>query len=206
MYTLRTERRGQAMTHSTAYSSTVSPISPLDRREIERLIAKNYVGLRRLISQRAGDPEVGADLLNEAICTTWEKWQAGLIEQPNQIAAYVFQVAMNLLRNYRRNIGVRPDKRVDAAAIDLLPAADNEAVELRIAGRVKKLLHNMGSARDRLVLTRFYLDEESKESICAELGLESAQFDKVLHRARGRLRELIESEGLRRSDLFSVLL
>jgi len=75
-----------------------------------------------------------------------------------------------------------------------------------MAQRVRTLLQGMGSARDRTILKRFYLDEESKETICSELGLLADQFDKVLHRARARLRELLEASGLRRTDLFSLLL
>jgi RNA polymerase sigma-70 factor (ECF subfamily) len=194
------------MTVVQAFSNAEIAQPPLDRKEVEALIAIHYAGLRRLISQRAGDPEVAADLLNEAVCTTWEKWQAGRIERPNQIAAYVFQVAMNLLRNHRRTIAARPDRQADPTVLDSLATASDEPLEQQIAQRVKKLLLDMSNPRDRLVLTRFYLDEDSKESICAELGLDTAQFDKILHRARGRLRDLLESQGLKKADLFSVLL
>ncbi|WP_457819827.1 hypothetical protein, partial [Staphylococcus aureus] len=55
------------------------------------------------------------------------------------------------------------------------------------------------------ILVRFYLDEEDKNRICSDLGLSPLQFDKILHRARGRLRKLLESDGLGPSDLLSVL-
>ena len=54
--------------------------------------------------------------------TTWAKWQAGKIERPDQIAGYVLQVTMNLLRNHRRSIVERPEKRADAAKLQELPA------------------------------------------------------------------------------------
>jgi RNA polymerase sigma-70 factor, ECF subfamily len=175
---------------------------------IEALISRNYSGLRLLLQRRTGDPQLAADLLNDAVCTTWEKWQAGQIERPELIAGYIFQVAMNLLRNQRRKLGERPERRATADQLDALidpDSARDYALEESIAARVRRLLRSMTTPRDRLVLTRFYLEEVDKESICRELGLEPLQFDKILHRARGRLRELVESHGLRKTDLFSVL-
>lgn len=181
----------------------------LDRAALEALIARNYTGLRLLVMRRMRDRAAAEDLLQEAIRTTWEKWQAGAIARPDQIGGYIFQVAMNLLRNFRRSAAERGDRRAQAGALDALPddvAATDRWLEKKIALRVKHLLHSMPNARDRDVLKRFYLDEEDKASICRELLLEPEQFDKILHRARTRLRTLLESQGLKRSDFFMLCL
>lgn len=181
----------------------------LDRAAIEALIAKHYTGLRLLIHRRAGNLELAADLLNEAVCTTWEKWQAGLIARPEEIAGYIFQVAMNLLRNHRRSASERADKRVASEVIGTLPAdaeATDRWLEKKIALRVKRILQELRAPRDRELLVRFYLQEEDKETICRDMSLEADQFDKVLHRARGRLKELLESSGLKRTDFFMFCL
>jgi RNA polymerase sigma-70 factor (ECF subfamily) len=165
------------------------------------------VGLRLLVTRRCRDQHVAADLLNDAVCTTWAKWQAGKIERPEQIAGYVLQVTMNLLRNHRRAIAERPEKRADAAKLQELQSETepgDETIEREIASRVKNVIRGMSSQRDRAILVRFYLDEEEKETICRDLGLSALQFDKILHRARGRLRKLLESGGLGRSDLLSL--
>jgi RNA polymerase sigma factor (sigma-70 family) len=183
--------------------------STIDEKSVEALIVRDYPGLRRLLVRHARDPALAADLLNDAICTTLEKWRAGQIARPEQICGYVFQVALNLLRNHRRSIGERPDRRVDSEVLERTQgnvASMDELAETGMAQRVRTLLQGMGSARDRTILKRFYLDEESKETICSELGLLADQFDKVLHRAKARLRELLEASGLRRTDLFSLLL
>jgi RNA polymerase sigma-70 factor, ECF subfamily len=180
---------------------------PLSQSDVTTLIEQNYVGLRLLVSRRCRDPHVAADLLNEAVVTTWAKWQAGKIERPEQIAGYVLQVTMNLLRNHRRAIAERPEKRADAAKLQEL-ASDgepgDEAIEREIASQVKNVIRGMSSQRDRAILVRFYLDEEDKETICQDMGLSPLQFDKILHRARGRLRKLLESGGLGRKELLSL--
>jgi len=48
----------------------------------------------------------------------------------------------------------------------------------------------MTNERDIQALFRFYLAEHDKKQICADLGLTSAQFNLVIHRARDRYREL----------------
>jgi RNA polymerase sigma-70 factor, ECF subfamily len=181
----------------------------LDRKAVEKLLAANYPGLRMLLGQKVGDPQLAADLLNDALVTTWEKWEAGKIERAEQIAGYVFQVAMNLLRNHRRAAGERADLRAPVAALDGLeavsdPASDSTTCDL--AKAVRKLLEEMDSPRDRLLLKRFYLDEEDKASICAELGLSPLQFDKVLHRARKRMRQMFTAQGMRPRDFYMLLL
>jgi len=181
--------------------------APLSQADVAALIEQNYVGLRLLVARRCRDPQVAADLLNDAVCTTWAKWQAGKIERPEQIAGYVLQVTMNLLRNHRRAIAERPERRADAAKLQDLPSdaePADETIEREIAVQVKNVIRGMSSQRDRTILVRFYLDEEDKETICRDLGLSPLQFDKILHRARGRLRKLLESGGLGRSDLLCL--
>src|ERR1700736_4741653 len=181
--------------------------APLSQADVAALIEQNYVGLRLLVARRCRDPQVAADLLNDAVCTTWAKGQAGKIERPEQIAGYVLQVTMNLLRNYGRAIAERPEKRADAAKLQDLPSGaepSDETIEREIAVQVKNVIRGMSSQRDRAILVRFYLDDEDKETICRDLGLSPLQFDKILHMARGRLRKLVESGGLGRSDLLCL--
>lgn len=183
--------------------------APVSQATVIALIEQNYVGLRTLVARRCHDPHVAADLLNEAVATTWTKWQAGKIERPEQIAGYVLQVTMNLLRNHRRAIAERPERRADAAtlqelAIDGEPA--EQTIEREIAAQVKRVVREMASPRDRSILVRFYLDEEEKQSICRDMGLSALQFDKILHRARGRLRKLLEAAGLGRKELLCITL
>ena len=201
-------RRLDIATRSVGNEPRAGGAVPLSQADVTALIERNYVGLRLLVCRRCRDPHVAADLLNEAVVTTWTKWQAGKIERPEQIAGYVLQVTMNLLRNRRRAMGERPEKRADAAKLQELASEGepaDEAIEREIAVQVKNVIREMPSQRDRSILVRFYLDEEDKETICRDMGLSPLQFDKILHRARGRLRKLLESGGLGRNELLSIL-
>jgi RNA polymerase sigma factor (sigma-70 family) len=61
---------------------------------------------------------------------------------------------------------------------------EDEEVEL-----MKRILGGM-SARDREILERFYLREESQETICSEMGLSVTQFRLLKSRAKQRFGEL----------------
>src|ERR1700753_1821638 len=143
--------------------STPLPQSALSQEAVAALIEQNYVCLRLLVSRRCRDPHVAADLLNEAVVTTWAKWQAGKIERPEQIAGYVLQVTMNLLRNHRRAIAERPERRADSAKLQELAIEGepgDETIEREIALQVKRVIREMSSPRDRSILVRVYLDAE----------------------------------------------
>jgi RNA polymerase sigma-70 factor, ECF subfamily len=44
--------------------------------------------------------------------------------------------------------------------------------------------------RDRRLLRGYYVLDQDKEALCQELELSQEHFDRVLHRARARFREL----------------
>ena len=185
---------------------TRARLSPAD---IERMIVHQYGGLRRLVTQRAGDPDIATDVLQDAIATAWEHLLAGRISRPEQIIGYVFQVAMNQLRNRRRKFDDRADRRADGDMLDQLPATDNlPGTELgsHVLEQVRELIGELPTERDRLIVKRFYLDEEDKEVICNELNLSPLHFDKVIFRARQRMRDRLETRGFKKSDFFSFLL
>jgi DNA-directed RNA polymerase specialized sigma24 family protein len=58
------------------------------------------------------------------------------------------------------------------------------------ADLVRQVIQELGTSRDRDILLRFYIAEEDKDRISADFGLSSLQFNRVLHRARERYREI----------------
>lgn len=183
--------------------------NPLTQGDIAKLIEREYQGLRSLIFRKTGDIQVASDVLNEAICITWEKWLVGKISRPAELAGYIFRVALNLLRNRNRTFGERSDRRADSQLLESIAAsheAHDGAFQSGMALKVREIMRGLGSRRDCALLVRFYLEEEDKESICRDLGLTSEQFVKTLHRARTRLRVLLEAGGVTSVDLNCVLL
>ncbi len=176
----------------------------MTREQVDQLLNSEYQGLLRLLRRKARDPQLAADLLNDAVVVTLKHLQSGRLSDPARLAGYVFEVAMNLLRNHWRKHSERSDKRADVDG--LADAAEAEPVENEWGKRVRQLLLELPVERDRQLLKRFYLDEEDKEVICRELGVAPLHFDKIIFRAKRRMQSLLESQGLRKQDFFSVLL
>ena len=176
------------------------PVSPL------AAVYRDYPGLRALILRRVRDPEVAADILQDAAVTTLEKLRSGEIAHPENLGGYLYRVALNHLRNHRRK-----DRSAlsSADALEELPASENDidwenVRERQWATAARRMLEEMPVARDREILMRFYLDDEDREKICRELGLSEEHFNRVIFRARNRFRELIEHRGFRKADLLTI--
>jgi RNA polymerase sigma-70 factor (ECF subfamily) len=170
-------------------------------------VYRDFPGLRALILRRVRDPEVAADILQDAAVTTLEKLRMGEIARPENLGGYLYRVALNHLRNHRRK-----DRSAlsSAEALDELPASEHDADWESVRGRqwataARRMLEEMPVARDREVLVRFYLDDEDREKICRELGLTEEHFNRVIFRARNRFRELLEHRGFRKADLLTIV-
>jgi len=173
----------------------------------QQAILRNMTGLRAQLARVTGNVDLAADLLQDAVVTALQKLRAGEISDPSHLDGYVYRVALNHLRNHRRRnklLAVNSDDIGDPAE-----EADSSRVAKQFeadqwARLVKQLLQEMPVARDRELLVRFYLKEESKEDLCREFGLTELHFNRVIHRARDRFRELLQRRGLGKADFLSV--
>ena len=169
-------------------------------------VYRDYPGLRALILRRVRDPEVAADILQDAAVTTLEKLRRGEIAHPENVGGYLYRVALNHLRNHRRK-----DRTTLSSAIGLNELEGNADLECDRVGRTqwaaaaRQMLEEMAAPRDRELLIRFYLNDEEKEQICHELRLSREHFNRVIFRARNRFRELLKHRGLWKADLLTLI-
>jgi RNA polymerase sigma-70 factor, ECF subfamily len=199
-----------AAKESTASSLAEHPgleAHPKDPVEHLAAVYRDYPGLRALIMRRVRDPQVAADIIQDAAVTTLEKLRAGEIARPSCVGGYLYRVALNHLRNYRRKdrSGVS-----SSAELESLPDCGDPDIagidRARWARAARLVLTELPGVRDRDLLMRFYLNDETKESICTSLGLTEDHFNRVIFRARNRFRALLERHGYAKPDLLSVAL
>jgi RNA polymerase sigma-70 factor (ECF subfamily) len=163
----------------------------------EEQLARRYgPKLEYILRRHAREPSLAADLRQEALIVVIERLRETGLEEPDKLAAFLHQTAVNLALGeartyYRRNTWPNSEALDRAATSEPLIADRIEREEL--ARLVKRLLDELNQPRDRDILRRFYLGEEPKESICATLELTAAHFDRVLYRARKRFREILEN-------------
>jgi RNA polymerase sigma-70 factor (ECF subfamily) len=180
----------------------------LDRDSIVAQLEEEYPGLLSLIRAKTRDEQVARDILNQALVTALEHLAANRLTDTSQIAAYVYQVAMNHYRNHRRKMDERRDRRADSSALEEIAdeGCESQLDQPRLVAAARSLLSSLPTTRDREIIMRFYLNEEDKPSICRSLGLNPLQFDKVLFRARQRMRTVMDEKGLKPADFLSVVL
>jgi RNA polymerase sigma-70 factor (ECF subfamily) len=138
------------------------------------------------------------DLAQETLQIVVERVRAKTIDDPRKVFAFAAQTARNLALNQARKV-LRQQTVVDSELVDEL--AQNlemeqgdlsESDDRHLAQAVVTLLQELPTPRDRQILIRFYLDGTDKQQLCRELGLSPKHFDRVLMRARKRLRTIIE--------------
>jgi RNA polymerase sigma-70 factor (ECF subfamily) len=177
-----------------------------DAARLSRELLQDTVGLRLQLTRITRDRDLAADMLHDAVVTALQKLQAGEISTRAQLDGYVYRVALNHFRNHQRKDKSRVSNH-DAAAE--LPDRDDRGVpeSLEKAQCVKiarELLNEVKPARDRDLLVRFYLYEETKEQLCQSFGLSELHFNRVIFRARERFRGLLKRRGLGKSDFLSI--
>jgi len=178
----------------------------MDSRTAEQnLRQQDLAGIKSLLERQCGSSAVAEDLLSEAIETSLRKLREGAIARPEQLVGYVYRVALNLLRNFRRQ-----DKSVRSSpdGVDRITSEDADAAasieQAKWAKLMREVLKEMPGQRDRELIVGFYLEEEDKETLCNRFGISALHFNRVIHRARERFRELLEDRGYRRGDFLSL--
>jgi RNA polymerase sigma factor (sigma-70 family) len=189
-------------------------MSGLGADEIARIVAEALTGDRRAESRmlQALRPGVLAvlrfgafhrwidaeDLTQETLHIVVERVRAGTIDDSRKVFAFAAATARNLALNAARKM-LRQQTLVDSDLVDeLAQNLEMEQSELsdsddrHLAQAVAQLLEELPTERDRQLLMRFYLDGTDKQQLCHELGLSPKHFDRVLMRARSRLRTIIE--------------
>lgn len=162
----------------------------------ERALVERYgPGLRMLLRRLARDPDLAADLEQETFRLVLEKVRRGEIRSPDKLAAFMRATARNLFIMDRRKAS-RYVELEDRAVVEPAPAPSGDALDKAIrqqqATLVRRLLGDLRNERDRQLLIRYYLSEDPRETICHDLGIDPGRLNRVLFRARRRLRALFD--------------
>ncbi|HEX4965251.1 MAG TPA: sigma-70 family RNA polymerase sigma factor [Thermoanaerobaculia bacterium] len=179
-------------------SDLVSRIMAGDRGAEAELVEHFGEGLVFLLRRWTRDRTTAEDLYQETLRLALEKIRQGEVRQPEKLSGYLRSLAKNLATHHYRRGSTREDRERELdETVATVPAGDTMEPLTRLlqaekAGLVRRLIGELASDRDRQVLFRFYIAEEAKERICADLGLTSPEFNVVLFRARQRYRKLFE--------------
>jgi RNA polymerase sigma-70 factor (ECF subfamily) len=158
----------------------------------EEHFARYFGGLLRIkANSRLRSWQAADDVRQETLLRVLRNIRRGDIEHPERFGAYVNTVCNNvMLELFRR------DSRWDQFSEDSSEPASGEAsaesgmVEEERRALVRQALDEL-PPKDRELLRRIFLNEEDRDAVCEEFGVNRENLRVLLHRARGRLRASI---------------
>lgn len=183
---------------SVTSTDLVSGIYNGDKNAESLLVQKYSRQVLYILEKRCGDPELAKDVCQETFLVLLEKFRSRMIDDPEKLAAYVQQTAINILIASKRKEARRqtyPDSELIDTYIDGAGSPVNEIEKTRIRKSVRDSILGMKNTRDKEILYRYYIHEHDKDEICQYLDIDFRHFDKVISRARTRLREAITASG-----------
>lgn len=172
----------------------VARIGRGERAAEAEMIRRYERGLLYLLKRRTGDTELALDLRQDTFRIAIEKLRASPLNEPERLTAYLRGVALNLAIAHQRKSARRAttaDSDAVEAAADHRKGPFDDVSGEQLQHAVHQLLDELRTPRDREILTRLYIQDEDKESICLSLGVDSTHFNRVLFRAKQRFRDLL---------------
>lgn len=172
----------------------VSRIIAGDREAEDELVHRYSRGMFIVINNIVRSPADAEDLLHEMFMTALKRIRRGELHEPERLSGFIRGIAKNIASRHSHKAENRPLINID----DVPPPADSKRDPLEQlllkeeADIVRQVLGELKMERDRQIITRYYIMDEDKETICASLGLSSAHFNRVRFRALERFKELYE--------------
>ena len=168
-----------------------------DRAAEDDLVRRYGRGLLFHLRRMTADAGLSDDLYQETFRVVLERLRGEGVAAPERLAGFILGTGRNLFLAGWRRQGRRGERdAVDVTEVEVAdpgPGQLDRVLREEETRRVRRLLAELPTGRDRQILFRFYVAEEDKGAICADLGLSSLHFNRVLFRARQRLRELLAS-------------
>lgn len=142
-------------------------------------------------ARRVADPDDAADIAQEAMIRAWRSLRRGTA--PDHPTAWLRMIVRReAIRHHSRQITVTSldefgelDDRTAANRLDLLP------LQVDVRRAVRSL-----TPQDRKLLALRYVDDLTQPAVASALGIPEGTAKVRLHRARGRLQQVLaEHEG-----------
>ena len=187
-----TDERTEAVEERAGIARLVERIRSGDGRAEEELVERYGRGIAILLARHTNGRPEAEDLYQEAFRLALEKLRRGELRQAEKLPGFLARIARNLAIEHYRKLQ-RRRTQVDSEAAGAA-SVDSSQLQRLLAGEhagiVRRVLAELRNRRDREILFRYYIAEEERERICADLALTGPQFNRVLHRARERYRDL----------------
>jgi RNA polymerase sigma-70 factor, ECF subfamily len=171
----------------------VSRIMAGDPEAEEELISRYSHGVSVIIDQIVRSASAAEDVSQETFRIALEKIRRGDVRQHERLSGFICGVARNAAIDYVRRARRTTNLEDVGNAEDIPDPAPNQLDEMMSREKaliVRRVIGELNRNRDSDLLFRYFIAEEDKDSICADLDLSRIQFNSVIFRARARFKEL----------------
>lgn len=187
-----TDPPGSSPPTGTHWVDLVERLKTEDQSGMEELYKVFSRGVRFYLCRQLG-PQDLEDKVHDTFLIVVQAVRRGELREPERLMGFVRtvvrrQVAAHIdqaVHTRRQQVGLEPGTVV----VDLNRNPEQTAIQQQHEQIAKTVLHSV-SKRDREILTRFYLLEQSQEQICEEMNLTETQFRLLKSRAKARFGEL----------------
>jgi RNA polymerase sigma-70 factor (ECF subfamily) len=191
--------RVPAVEHS--WSGLVERIRTGDPSGLEELYGVFTSGIRFYLCRELGPQDLD-DKIHDAFLTITQSIRRGDLREPERLMGYVRTVIRRQVAAHigsaveaRRN---RVDADQGAFLRDYQPDPERKVIERQNIDLAMRVLNSL-PRRDRELLTRFYLQEQSPRQICRDMSLTETQFRLTKSRAKARFTDLGRARFARRN-------
>jgi RNA polymerase sigma factor (sigma-70 family) len=174
------------------WTALVEGIRANDAAAIEELYRLFSRGVRFFICRHLGPQDLD-DRVHDTFLVVVNSIQSGGLREPERLMGFVRTIVRRQIASY---VEQTVQQRKEAGDLELggrvADSRHDPEENLLREQRVELMLEVLRSIspRDREILTRFYLYEQTQEQICQEMGLTETQFRLLKSRAKARFAEL----------------
>jgi RNA polymerase sigma-70 factor, ECF subfamily len=197
----------EAGSDSVNWNNLVERIHRGEESGMEELYRLFGRGIRYYLCRQLGHQELD-DKVHDTFVIVVQAIRRGELREPERLMGFVRTVVRRQVAAYIDNaVHSRRDELNLDLGVRVADRRNNPEQSAAFRQKVEFMLDVLRSLseRDREILTRFYLDEQSQESICQEMALSETQFRLLKSRAKARFGE-IGKRKLQLKPLISVSL
>ncbi|HEY1241600.1 MAG TPA: sigma-70 family RNA polymerase sigma factor [Bryobacteraceae bacterium] len=184
-----------------SWPEVVDRIRGGDPAAMEQLYRAFTKGIRFFLYRQLGPQDLD-DRVHDVFLMVTQSIRRGDLREPSRLMGYVRTVV-------RRHVAAHIDEAVrtrrnltdldgNIMVSDRAPDPERNAIEHQTQELALRILGSI-ARRDREVLIRFYLQEQSQHEICCAMNLTPTQFRLIKSRAKARFGELGKRRFARRS-------
>jgi RNA polymerase sigma factor (sigma-70 family) len=172
--------------------------------ELYRIFAK---GIRFFLCRQLGSQELD-DKVHDTFLIVVQAIQRGDLREPERLMGFVRTVVRRQVAAYIDQIVRVRREESDIEVSGRIPDRRNnpeQSLAFRQKVELMKCVLRELSDKDREILTRFYLNEQTQEQICEDMNLSDTQFRLLKSRAKARFGDLGKKK-LQQRALMSIFL